>query len=197
MEFRLTYEGPLQPIGNKARPKHVHAIRQRFHSQLRNFWQTEPYLKFAAHSDRGSGRIHPVVRLSDYLAEQYERFGFNFVPLVTKDIRLYCGIDVLFLRPEPPGHLVQSGDLDGRIKTVVDALTMPQQKEQVADTLPGEGEKPFYCLLADDKLISKVSVETDMLHEPVSNPPDKFDARLVIKVTLKPFDPGWDNISFV
>lgn len=196
MDFRLTYAGPLQSIGSRGRPKHVHEIRRHFHQQLKHLWETEPYLKSAFHSHPFTGRVRPERRLHDYLAAQFPRCGFNFLPLVTKDLRLLCGLDILLLRPEPPGALVQSGDLDNRINTIFDALSMPQQIEQVNDELPQPGEDPFYCLLADDKLISRVAVETDMMHGAVSNPMSKFDARLVIKVTLKPFDMGWDNINF-
>jgi hypothetical protein len=196
MEFRLTYSGQLQPIGNKPRPEHVHAIRREFHKQLKNLWQVEPYLRSAIHSEKMTGRVVPNIKLEDYLATQYQQFGFNFLPLVTKKLRLLCSVDVLFLRPEPPGDLVQSGDLDGRIKTLFDALSMPQQKEQIHKTPPIEGESPFYCLLEDDKLISRVSVETDTMHEKISTQINKFDARLVVRVCLKPFDMGWDNINF-
>ncbi len=34
------------------------------------------------------------------------------------------------------------------------------------------------------------------MHEQIQKPMNKFDARLVIKVTLKPFDMGWDNLNF-
>jgi hypothetical protein len=197
MEFRLTYEGPLQPIGNKARPDHVHAIRRKFHTQLRAYWNFHPYLRSATLSHRKMGQVNPIIKLSEHLAREYERLGYNFVPLVTESLSLQCGVDILFLRPEMPGQLVQSGDIDGRLKTIFDALRMPAQKEELGNaTGPTEDEKPFYCLAADDKLISRVSVETDTLLEPTSDPPSKFDARLVVKISLKPFDMGWDNISF-
>ena len=197
MEFRLTYKGQLQPSANKGRPAHVHAIRREFHSQLKNFWGFHPYLRDAKLSHRKNGEVRPPKRLLDHLSDQYAINGYNFVPLVTDTLSLHCGIDILFLRPEVPGDLIQSGDIDGRLKTVFDALKMPTQKEDLGGApLPDDSEKPFYCLMSDDKLISRVSVETDTLLQPTSEPPNKFDARLIIKVTLKPFDMGWDNISF-
>jgi hypothetical protein len=35
------------------------------------------------------------------------------------------------------------------------------------DKTPDEGEDPFYYLLEDDKLISRVAVATDMLLDPL------------------------------
>jgi hypothetical protein len=198
MEFRLTYEGTL--LGSSSgspRAKHKHEIRQVFHKQLRRFWDIHPYLREAFRSRRREGRVFPEVKLRDYLAQQYEMFGYNFVPLVTPNLDLICAIDVLFLRPSRPGELMQSGDLDARLKTLFDALRMPENKRELGGyDKPSEDEKPFYCLLSNDKLISHTSVETDTLLQPTSEDANQNDARLVIAIRLKPYDVGWDNISF-
>jgi len=53
-----------------------------------------------------------------------------------------------------------------RLKTLFDAMRIPEAGERYADRTPSEDEKPFFfCLLEDDKLLNKVSVETDdLLH---------------------------------
>ena len=90
-----------------------------------------------------------------------------------------------------------SGDIDNRLKTIFDALRMPASKDELGGyETPEEGETPFYCLLTDDKLISRVSVETDTLLQPTSLEAGDNDARLVILIKLRPVDVGWDNISF-
>jgi len=45
------------------------------------------------------------------------------------------------------------------------------------------------CLLEDDKLLNKVSVETDDLLQPLPGKTviDPADARLVVTVTIKPY----------
>jgi hypothetical protein len=35
-------------------------------------------------------------------------------------------LNILFLRADIPGKVVQSGDIDNRLKTLFDALRMPQ-----------------------------------------------------------------------
>jgi hypothetical protein len=62
-----------------------------------------------------------------------------------------------FLRKEEPGRLYQGGDLDNRLKTLFDALSVPN-KEQVVDD-PTMVEQ-VYCLLEDDRLITKVDIDT-------------------------------------
>ncbi|HZO42622.1 MAG TPA: hypothetical protein VFE97_25630 [Methylomirabilota bacterium] len=52
---------------------------------------------------------------------------FWFVPLISQRAGLIVELDVLFLRPQLPGAVVSSGgDLDNRIKTLLDALRIPE-----------------------------------------------------------------------
>jgi hypothetical protein len=192
MEFRLTYAGQLLGSSrNDTRPKHKHEIRKIFHSQLKRLWDITPHLK---------GMTDPpteILRFPNYpkprsrieaLAERFSRNGYSFVPLVTEDLDVsFCGIEILFMRSDPPGALIQSGDIDNRLKTIFDALRVPQSKDELGgyDT-PSDGEKPFFCLLQDDKLITKVSVETDALLELPSQPLNVNDVRLIVKVTIQP-----------
>jgi hypothetical protein len=64
------------------------------------------------------------------LYESIQKHGAWFRPLVRESYALHCGLKIRFLRHEPPGKIYQGGDLDNRIKTLVDALTMPQHIEQ-------------------------------------------------------------------
>ena len=61
------------------------------------------------------------------------------------------------------------------------------------DDVPKEDEIPFYCLLEDDNLITKVQVETDRLLEPYSSPSEVI---LIIHVTTKVTKTSYQNIGF-
>lgn len=199
MEFRLTYEGVLMGASKKnTRAKHKHEIRRVLHAQLRRFWRTHPYLKDARRSDPVKGRLgNPGIYLRDHLAQMHDKHGYNFVPLVTEELSLVCALDILFLRPSMPGQLMKSGDIDARMKTIFDALRMPSNRDELGGyDSPSEDEKPFYCLLEDDKLVSHVSVTTDLLLEPTADDAGDHDARITIAVRLRPFTFGWHNISF-
>lgn len=198
MQFRLTYGGMLKSTGNRSDAAHVHQIRRVFHAQLRKFWLSHPYLKDALWSDAITGRHVPTKLLRDKVAEEWARFdGYNFVPLVTESLSLACGLDVLFLRPSMPGEIMKSGDIDGRMKTIFDALRMPESKSELGGyDEPLEDESPFYVLLQDDKLISHISIATDILLEPTRAYAGPNDARLVISVSIKPVNTGWHNINF-
>jgi hypothetical protein len=86
----------------------------------------------------------------------YAKFGYNFLPLISEYFGLTCSLDILFLRRDAPGQLIQSGgDIDNRIKVLLDGLRMPKSVEECKE-VPKEGENPFFCLLEDDSLITKI-----------------------------------------
>ena len=84
-----------------------------------------------------------------------------------------------------------TGDIDNRLKTLFDALRMPQIGEKLGD--PQEGEDPFFCLLENDSLITKLTLATDLLLEPDRN---VNDVRLVLTVKLWPISVTFENLGF-
>ena len=61
----------------------------------------------------------------------------SFKPLVRRSLSLACALDILFLRHEERYNLMrQGGDLDGRIKTLFDALKMPDPKNEYVGDAP-------------------------------------------------------------
>jgi hypothetical protein len=68
----------------------------------------------------------------DALAILFSMFGYRFVPLVTLDLELLCNIEILFLRFGNPGGVINRvGDIDNRLKTLFDALSMPRDANQL------------------------------------------------------------------
>lgn len=207
MEFRLTYAGPLyatqrDPIPGKP-PKHTenrHHIRKTFHSQLKRLWSQRPGL---GGPERGSsfmvGGRSPnerVIHDRDGLAKRHSHYGFNFVPLVTEELDLLCSLEILLLRPDRPGDVMWGGDIDNRIKTFLDAMRIPEAGENYVNRTPNDDEKPFFVLLEDDKLLTKVSVETDRLLEPIGGSYEASDARIVVTVRIRPYEFMPENMHF-
>ncbi len=111
--------------------------------------------------------------------------------MATEDNHLICALDILMLRNGPPGKV--RTDIDNRLKTLFDALQMPNS-DQLGGKTPEPGQDPFYVLLADDRLITRVAVTSDMLLEPVEGVEDAV--RLVIDVNVRPYAVTWENASF-
>lgn len=203
MRFRLTYEGKLEANGTA---KHKHEIRKDFHAQLKRLWEVEPNLKnwtFPYDQKTNLPRVSPLrnqVPAWRYLAEQYSRIGYKFVPVVSAEHSLHVALDILFLRPDVPGGVLKSGDIDNRLKTLFDALKMPQAADELGGYIaPAAEEDPFYVLLEDDRLISHVGVETDVLLQPTPTAAGNFlpnDARLIITATIRPYAVHMQNLHF-
>lgn len=208
MELRLCYEGPLRASNagrdeKTARKEHKHSIRKVFHSQLKRFWQENTVLR------RGGDTGGPTVLVTEEyieppltveaISEKYSHLGFKFVPLVRSDLDLMCGLDILYLRRAKPGDVVKyTGDIDNRLKTLFDALQIPDANQDYHLLTPKPDEVPFFCLLENDNLITKVSVDTDMLLQDVKNPEGDHenDAKLVISVKIRPYKLNFSNIHF-
>lgn len=223
MKFRLTYYGKLRATNRDALPEnndplsvHKHEIRSVFHKQLKQLWATNTFLRdhkvtmafsptFRAVADSAATwgpDPNTLVRMHDVMATWHPVRGFNFLPLVSEQFGLLCSLDVLFLRRDIPGSALSAGDIDNRIKTVIDALRPPKVPNEfvgkdMQPITPTTDQDPFYCLLEDDKQVSHFSVETDTLLDPITE--DEADAskvKLIITVELRPYDVSLFNLSF-
>lgn len=176
MEFRLLYTGQLLGASRSdPRSAHKHEIRKAFHRQLITLWNKNPNLKGWASWEMVNDRT-----MRERLIERFTVNGIGYVPLSWEGIGVSCRLDILMLRPELPGQtLIKGGDIDNRLKTLFDALRIPQGTETMETA---DGINPFYVLLEDDKLINHISVTTDILLEDV-NP---NHVQLVISVSLSP-----------
>lgn len=187
VEFWLTYRGPLKATqrdprtGSSIKQKHwhlKHAMREQFHWQLKAVWESHPVL-LAKRQDESS------MICAAKLADEFKIPPWSFVPLVMDRLDVLCGIDIVMLRLDHPGDSVWSGDIDNRVKTIIDALEVPGAHSGYAD-LPFEGEiNPLYCLLENDQLLTSISVETGRLLKA----PDGVDpswADVSIRVRIKP-----------
>jgi hypothetical protein len=201
MEFRLTYEGPLHASSNSiSHPAHKHEIRKNFHTQLRRYWEINPILKHwkdvPVPPIGGTNLLQePNKTRLEQLADNFARGKFRFAPLAIADRQAIVTLDILFLRSGIPGMVTSAGDIDGRIKTLIDALRMPKQASETGQKyqLPDEGEDPFFCLMEDDSLVGNLSVVSDTLLQPTEGSSgyfDTYDARVVIAVSLRQFPSG-------
>lgn len=219
MRITLTYTGEL--IGKQKDPlpdrpdktaKHVHEIRKKFHAQLKEHWGTNPFLNsyesfpkstYLEHSaPDGVPRIatNPEERklLREFIPDSHKIGNYRFLPLVRSEWKLHCELDILFLRKNPPGSLIQAGDIDNRIKTLLDALRMAQTPQELGQDLnPEVDANPFYCLLEDDQLVSRLNVETDRLLEIEEEGLSKDRwVKLVVRAQIKPIETTTFNLSF-
>lgn len=210
MKFTLIYEGDLPASANSSKPAYVANIRNALHDQLADLWDSHVILRQLQRTARTKTTVmtgppipqgkpiefrpaklpdykNPIPPLLpgqvDFCAPILVNGVGSYLPLVRQSLYLVCAVDILFLRHEEPGALVfQGGDIDGRIKTLFDALRMPSEQEaKVSGVMPTAD--PLCCLLESDTLISDLSIKTGRL---LGDRAKKAHAvRLTIDVTVK------------
>lgn len=181
MQFRLVYEGEIrsrQQAGLAA----VHDIRAKLAPQVKMLWEYPP-LNQSQDWLKNEGSFHACT----------EHDGWHFASAVSSAVGLYGEVDILILRPQPPGSIVsKQGDLDNKLKTLIDALTVPtlQQVRELQRLGLQAPQGLMHCAFSDDNLISRLSVTSDRLLCDMS----ERRSIAVINVTLKVGKPCIDNI---
>ncbi|MEM9668694.1 MAG: hypothetical protein AAF950_07180 [Pseudomonadota bacterium] len=207
MKFRLTYEGKLLGASrNSPRAAHKNDIRLQLHPQLKRLWQANAWLKDLAglkfpkfaeavkgQTLRNPGHWDNCQTYSELLPLHHRHHGQMWSPLIRQEMQLSCAVDILFLREGARGGILNVGDIDGRLKTLFDALAIPRSPAGLPEPRPKDS---IYVLLGDDSLISRVSVETDELLQPTSSNVGQNDSRLVITVNITPMIANYFTLGF-
>jgi hypothetical protein len=120
VKFTLIYDGDLPSAGNKSKPIEASRIRNEFHDQLADLWDSHVILRQLARTARVyrnpesvfMGRPEAPGKVPDFAdavrphnpthevdlceAIQVSNIG-GFIPLVRSSLYLACAVDVLFL----------------------------------------------------------------------------------------------------
>ena len=152
MKFRLHYRGRLKSNGSSGDKQQ---LRREFHPQLADLWSRSPLVHQAEQFLSPHNREMCVVRnVGDWM----------FSAVVSKTHHLVADLDIVLMRPEEPGSLVtQGGDIDNRLKTLLDALTIPKGNQIPVSDTQSPDESSLHCLFEDDNLITGLNVRVDRL----------------------------------
>jgi hypothetical protein len=151
MKFKLIYYGELM-TNPKKRSQHISDIRMKFHNQLKQLVELEPWNHLKEHM------MLPVATKQPIITKNIG--GVEFNPIISDKMKMFAELDITMLHPESVGFA--RADIDNRIKTLMDGLRAPQNAHEIGENTP-KNMGPIYTLLDDDHLVSKLSVNTSHL----------------------------------
>ena len=146
MEFVLTYEGRI-PSRSKDKAA-VWEMRKSFDRQLRKLWGKPPFDILAEWEATGfaAGAPNFLIR----------RGAQSFVPLYGLKVGIGVSLDIKLLSGLPDRKpVISSGDLDNRIKRVIDALRAAADEGELIGGL--EDNARWHCLMDDDSSVLQLS----------------------------------------
>ncbi len=115
--------------------------------------------------------------------------------LISEHLATVADLSITLLVPHAVGQIVHNGgDIDNRIKTLIDALRVPLVISEIpADDAFDYTTEGMHCLLQDDKLIGRPSIQSYQDHNPEA--PDSV--RALIEVETRITRALWGNMHFV
>lgn len=155
MQITLKYRGIVpsaQSGGGNKKTEHISKMRLCFHEQLKKLWGQPPFQV-----------------LKDWLETGFEASAPDFTQTVStvrylpffdeKRIGIAVGLKITLLSGEPNNapQLISKGDLDNRIKSIIDALQPPQSNSQSDDEVK---LNDIYCLMGDDEAVKEIKATT-------------------------------------
>lgn len=149
MRFSLTFQGDLPPRGS---PTQIQNVREQFDPQMRRLWNTEPLIGSANYID-------PQYLPNDCYVPRTVK-STEYVPLVSDKLALRASLSVMLYSSDLPGGMLSHGDIDNRMKTLLDALTVPPV-QQASDNPVKDGRT--FCLLDDDRFVSELTIRNERL----------------------------------
>lgn len=167
MKLTLTYQGSLPPKQRGVSPIKAD-LRRAFHPQIRE----------------------QVARLLDNASRPHmttEVGGHEFISPSHPAFRTGVELDILLLTP--PGNKI--GDVDNRLKTLIDGLTRPANPGQLQGFSEPDGGGPTFCLMDDDRLVERIGLDSRRWHVPQADP----SAALVIVTATLVLSDSADNSS--
>jgi hypothetical protein len=192
LDFTLKYAGPLVSSAATSAKRLKSQLRVDFDKQFAVLWKEHPILheQDPGRFDRKPPRHFRTVDAHNKPAYQSDIWyrclvsGIDYVPLVTYGHRMHCHLSIRLHSRRGRGGIIHEGaDLDNRLKVLLDALSMPNVGQDASLAATDNEEPLVYCLLEDDELVTKLSVETLRLLRDDVNDPNYVEADIDVHVT--------------
>jgi hypothetical protein len=160
VKLTLTYLGQL-PATQRGVSDAKARLRRTFHPQIR---------EQIGHMLGGPSARHVTSEVD----------GWQFISPAHERFRTAVELDVLLLTRQGGRPL---GDTDNRTKTLIDGLTRPANNQQLQSFADPEDGGPTYCLLDDDALVNRMTIDSRHWFHPAAEPDQ---ALVVVTASIVP-----------
>jgi hypothetical protein len=136
VDIYLTYRGHIPSKSSSLDA--IWSMRRSFHRQLVKLWGKEPFAILQKWEDSNFAAKAPnfLRKVGDQL----------FVPFYSEAVGVGVKLEIKLLTGLPQQQaVISSGDLDNRIKRIIDALRAPNQKGELTAGL--EPDSRWYCVM--------------------------------------------------
>lgn len=162
MNFTLFYLERL-PSANSSSSRKINNVRCRLSPQIRKLYDYAPLREM-------NFRFEPDDERDQHFCLYRERNGHPYTCLVDNTLGLACRLNVTFF--ENKGDLSvasQLGDIDNRMKPLLDALSLPKENLAIHSKKSGTSQETTHCLLSDDSLVWGLGIRRKRLLMPFLN----------------------------
>lgn len=119
-------------------------MRRSFSAQLEKVWGKAPFETLKEWEDTAFAAGAPKFTRAVS--------GQTFVPLYGRDVGVGVDLDITLLTGMPVRKaVISAGDLDNRVKRIIDALRVPNGQGEMSHKLSPGGR--YYCLMEDDDAV--------------------------------------------
>jgi hypothetical protein len=178
MEFVLSYSGAVKSSRDR---KITSSIRKSISAQLERLGRDE----------RLKGAFNRLSNVDNTIQGSSFFSGTRFIPVFGVATLTTVELDITLLNGSDYHSPLKNGDLDNRLKRVIDGLRCPLTGDEVDEGTLFD-QKRCFCLINDDSILSKISVRAF----PNLSANSESDTVVLINAKVKAFGTTWENSSF-
>lgn len=181
VDIYLTYRGQIPSKASSLDA--VWNMRKSFHRQLETLWGKEPFAVLKRWEDSNFAAQAPNFLRS--IGDQV------FVPFYGEAVGVGVRLEIKLLTGLPQQAVISSGDLDNRVKRIIDALRAPTQKGEIVANL--EPNSRWYCVMDDDSSVKEVTASL----APYLDSNDPSESFVFVRVRTSPTAVTFANVAML
>lgn len=178
MDFFLTYQGRVKSSKDV---QMTNDFRKSFSKQLMRM-KDDPRL---------TDWIEELSNPKDEIKGARNFNSIDFVPFFGISSRTTVELQITMLSGLAAKSPINSGDLDNRMKRIIDGLRCPQQQNEVPVDSIFENNRCF-CLMSDDSILTNLRMEI----YPNLSSKTEHETFVMIKIKVRAISLTWQNSAF-